>query len=164
MNSLQRLRVQGIVLMVVGAVLLALNLSGYRFHEFWPLIFIGLGIYFIVLFLTDRSNYGVLMPASIMTVIGIMFQYASLEGWWTMRTIWPFFLIGPGLGFFLMYWFGKKESGLLIPGYILTGLGIVFLLIASEGWYLWPALLIIAGILMLLRHRKESTPPPPAGS
>lgn len=164
MIPVQRLRTQGIVLIIVGIVLLVLNISGYGFHEFWPVLFIGLGLYFVVLFLTDRSNYGLLMPASILTIMGIMFQYAAIEGWWSMRMLWPFFLIGPGLGFFLMYWFGKKESGLLIPGYILTGIGIVFLLISSEGWYLWPILLIIAGILMLLRHRKDSMPPPIAGS
>ena len=160
MTSALRHRVQGITLIVIGIILLAMNLSGYRLHEFWPLLFIALGLYFVVLFLTDRSNVGLLMPASILIVIGIMFQYAETEGWWTMGMLWPFFLIGPGLGFFLMYWFGKREGGLLIPGYILTGLGVIFLLITFEGWYLWPVLLILAGLLVLLRHRKDSAAPP----
>ena len=164
MTPLQRSRFQGIGLILLGALLLFLNTSDLRFRDLWPLVLIGIGLYFIVLFLSDRSNYGVLMPASVLLVMGGMFQYCALEGWWMMQMLWPFFLIGPGLRFLLMYAFGKKEAGLLIPGYILTGLGVLFMLIFAEGWYLWPLLLVAAGVLILLHRRSGPTTPPPAGS
>ena len=163
MTSIQQTRVQGLTLIVLGAVFLVFNLSSLSLRDLWPAFFLALGLYFVVLYVIDRQNYGVLMPASIFLVMGAMFQYCQVEGWWLMRELWPLFLIGPGLGFFLLYFFGKKESGLLIPAYILTGLGILFLLIESEGWYLWPLLLIAAGVILLVRRRKDQTPPASAG-
>ncbi len=159
----QRTRLHGIALVILGALFLIFNLSNLSLRDLWPVIFIALGLYFVVLFAIDRKDYGVLMPASIFLVMGAMFQYCQIEGWWMMRVLWPLFLVGPGLGFFLLYYFGKRESGLLIPGYILTGLGVLFILIESEGWYLWPILLIVAGAIMLLRRRSDPTPPPTAG-
>jgi len=164
MKTIQQSRLQGIILIILGVLFLALNLSDVRLREIWPLIFLGLGLYFVVLYISDRKNYGILMPASIFIVMGGLFLYCTIEGWHVMGMLWPFFLIGPGLGFFLMYFFGPREQGLLIPGYILTGLGILFLIIFAEGMYLWPVLLIALGIFMLLRRGSGSTTAPPSGS
>jgi len=164
MTTDKRTRIQGLALVVLGILFLAINLSNLNLRDLWPVFFLALGLYFIVLFLIDRKNYGVLMPASIFLFMGGAFQYCAIEGWWMMRSLWPVFLVGPGVGFFLLYAFGKKESGLLIPGYILTGIGVMFFLIESEGWYLWPLLLVAAGLIMLLRNRPAQTPPPPPGT
>ncbi len=163
MTPVQRLRFQGIALIALGILFLAINLSSLSLRDLWPVFFLALGLYFVFMFAIDRTNYGVLMPAAIFLVMGGTFQYCAIEGWWMMRVLWPLFIIGPGLGFFLLYFFGKKESGLLVPAYILTGLGVLFILIESEGWYLWPLLLVAGGIIMLLRHRPVQTPPPSAG-
>lgn len=160
MKTVQQFRLQGIVLIIIGILFLALNLSNIRLREIWPIFFLGLGLYFVFLHISDRTNYGVLMPASIFIVMGGIFLYCTIEGWYAMGMLWPFFLIGPGLGFFLMYFFGKKEQGLLIPGYILTGLGVFFLIVFAEGMYLWPILLIALGVFLLLRRGSEPTPPP----
>jgi hypothetical protein len=164
MTTVQQSRLQGIVLIVLGILFLALNMSTIRLREIWPVFFVLLGLYFVLLFISDRKNYGVLMPASVFIVMGGLFLYCTIEGWYAMGMLWPFFLIGPGLGFFLMYFFGKKEQGLLVPGYILTGLGVLFLFIFAEGMYLWPLLLIALGIFMLVRRGSGSTPAPPASS
>ncbi len=146
-------RLHGVVLIIIGLLLLVFNLTDLRWNEAWPVVFLALGCYFIVIFLADRNAYGVLMPASIFLFMGGIFLYSSLHGWYNMGTLWPFFLIGPGVGFFLMYLFGKKEKGLLIPGYILTGLGVLFLLAFAEWVYLWPLALIALGLFFLLRPR-----------
>jgi hypothetical protein len=161
MTTTQQSRLQGFVLVILGILFLVLNLSTVRLREVWPLLFILLGLYFVILFISDRKNYGVLMPASIFIVMGGLFLYCTIEGWYTMGMLWPLFLIGPGLGFFLMYFFGKKEPGLLIPGYILTGLGVLFLIVFAEGLYLWPVLLIALGVLLLVQRGSGSKPEPP---
>jgi len=164
MQRIQQSRLQGIVLIILGILFLALNLSDIRLREIWPLFFVALGLYFVFLYIVDRKNYGVLMPASVFVTMGGAFLYCTMEGWHAMAMVWPLFLIGPGVGFFLLYFFGTKEQGLLIPGYILTGLGVLFLIIFAEGLYLWPILLIAAGVLMLLQRGSRSTPAPPPGT
>jgi hypothetical protein len=84
-----------------------------------------------------------------------------------MERLWPFFVMAPGLGFVMMYLFGKRERGLLIPAGILTGLGLIFLLNVNESEYLWPGVLILAGVLFLIKWKKErpegTTPDTPQG-
>ncbi len=67
-----------------------------------------------------------------------------------MRTLWPFFILAPGLGFVLMYLLGPKEQGLLIPGGILLAVGAFFLFGRTNLDYLWPFLLIAAGVSVLV--------------
>jgi len=72
-----------------------------------------------------------------------------------MEELWPYFMIGPGLGFLLMYIFGQRETALLIPGGILLGLGILFLLGEGTARFFWPILLIVIGFWLLLRGRQK---------
>ena len=113
------------------------------------------GVAFIVMFFRERTNYGLLMPGTILTVIGLLFFACTMNGWDQMQHLWPLFIMAPGLGFVMMYMFGKQERGLLIPAGILIGLGLIFLLEATESEYLWPIVLILAGLLFLVRWKKE---------
>jgi hypothetical protein len=83
-----------------------------------------------------------------------MFFYCVFEGWYMMRDIWPLFIVAPGFGFLLMYLFGKKEQGLLIPGGILTAVGLFFLVGTTEYDYLWPIVLIAVGIALLINAKR----------
>ena len=73
-----------------------------------------------------------------------------------MTYLWPVFIIGPGIGFFLMYLLGPKEKGMLIPASILTGLGILFMLSKSGIMRYWPILLIVLGIVLIVRYQMKS--------
>ena len=154
MASTKRPLLPGIILIVLGIVFLLPNVTDLRTRELWPIFVLGTGIVFFIAFLNDRSRYGLLMPASILTVIGLMFLYCVFEGWYMMQNIWPFFIIAPGLGFLLMYFFSKKEQGLLIPGGILSALGLFSLVGTTEYDYLWPILLIAAGIALLFDAKR----------
>lgn len=153
MTSSQKPLLPGIILIILGIVFLLPRFLDIRMVHLWPLFVLGAGIAFFVAAFSSRSNYGMLMPASILTVFGLMFLYSSIEGWHAMRSLWPLFLVGPGLGFVLMYLFGKREQGLLVPGGILLGLGVFFLLGTTEYDYLWPLLLIAVGALLLFSSR-----------
>jgi len=93
-----------------------------------------------------------LMPGSIFLVIGLLFFYLSVFGWWHMEDLWPVFILAPAVGFLAMYFGGSRDKGLLVPAGILGGLGLVFFFISAGmgGW--WPILMIIAGCIILARH------------
>jgi len=150
----------GVLLIAVGAIFLAVNLFGIGWRTLWPmLLFAGSAVCFVI-FLTDRRNIGLLMPATILLVCGALFQYCTLTGWWRMSELWPTFILGPGLGFLMMYLFGNRESGLLIPACILICLSAVFFVAFGPFRYYsryWPVLLIIAGLFLLLRRKKPPT-------
>lgn len=150
----------GVLLVIIGAVFLAVNLLGIGWRTLWPLLFFAGAAVSFVIFLADRRNYGLLMPATILLIYGALFQYCALTGWWRMSELWPAFILGPGLGLFMMYCFGKRENGLLIPAFILIGLAAVFFVafgpFRSYSRY-WPILLIAAGALLLLRRKKLQT-------
>lgn len=152
--------VLGGALIVLGLMFLTVNFSEYGWDTFWPLFLIAGGLTFLAVYLSDRRNYGFLMPATILIVYGILFLCCSLSDWEYMELWWPTFILGPGLGLLAMYFGGKRETGLLVPASILLGLASIFYVVFGplqtyERY--WPVLLILAGIALLLR-RRESAP------
>ncbi|MCG3120748.1 MAG: hypothetical protein ALAOOOJD_03588 [bacterium] len=147
----------GTILIISGAIFLAVNLLGLGWQTLWPLLFFAGAAVNLVIFFSDRRNYGVLMPAVILLLYGALFQFCTLKGWWHMSELWPTFILGPGLGLLLMYLFGKREQGLLIPAFILIGLAVIFFVafgpLRDFGRY-WPVLLIVAGLFLLSRRHK----------
>lgn len=147
----------GVLLIVCGALFLAANFLEVGWRDFWPALFFAGAAINIAIFIGDRGNYGVLMPATILLIYGVLFQYCVLAGWWRMSELWPTFVLGPGVGLLMMYLFGKRESGLLIPAFILIGLSAVFFVafgpLRHYSRY-WPVVLIIIGVLLLLKRQK----------
>ena len=146
----------GGALILFGLVLLAANFSNYGMEELWPMFIIAGGLMFAFGFVSDRRNYGLLMPATILLLYGLLFQFCALTNWDRMEQLWPTFILGPGLGLLAMYLWGKREAGLLIPASILIGMATIFFFAFGpfqEYARYWPVLLILAGIAMLLRRR-----------
>jgi len=151
-----RHRGPGILLIVLGIALLVGNLGYFSLLDFWPILIVLAGILFFIQWLTDRENYGLLMPTTIMITTGILFLYCQLYGWYQMKDLWPIFIMAPGAGFMLMYLLGEQETGLLIPGGIMLTVGILFLSANDWAWRWWPAVLIVVGVLILLRPPKPT--------
>lgn len=150
--------VPGLIMITLGIIFLLNNFGAIDFdwEDFWAYIVLLIGVIFWIGFLADRSKYGLIMPGTIFLVVGIMFVYCSRYGWEKMEYIWPFFLIAPALGMFGMYLLGKHDRGILIPAFILTGLGVIFLL-QSYSWlrFFWPIALIAIGASMLIRKKEK---------
>ena len=113
------------------------------------------GVGFWIGYVQDKKNHGLLMPGTILIIYGVMFYYCSMEGWYYMTYLWPVFIIGPGIGFFMMFIFGQKEKGLLVPASILTGIGILFMLSKTGVIRYWPVLLIVLGIVIIVRYQTK---------
>lgn len=152
--------VLGVLFIVIGATFLAVNLLGIGWRSLWPLLFFAGAAINFVIFLSDRRNLGVLMPTTILLIYGALFQYCALEGWWRMSELWPTFILGPGVGLLMMYLFGKRESGLLIPAFILIGLSAIFFVAFGpfrDYSRYWPVLLILLGLFLLLKRQRVQT-------
>lgn len=151
----------GVGLVILGILFLSENIGfiSFDFQNVWPVFVILAGAGFWVGYFQDRKNYGLLMPATILVVYGLLFLYCSLEGWYLMSHWWPVFILGPGIGFFMMYLLGEKEKGMLVPAFILCGIAILFMISHSGFWRYWPVALIIIGLILIFRNRnkKEST-------
>lgn len=140
----------GVLLIVLGGIFLAGNLSPMGMETLWPIFPLAIGLAFIVGYFKNRNNYGLLMPGSILIVVGLLFFYCNFFGWWHMEDAWPIFIMAPAVGFIAMYYGGPREDGLLVPATILFGLGLIFFLVNSGFGDYWPVLLIIAGGAMIL--------------
>ena len=143
--------VWGIILIVIGFLFLGNNLGwfSFGFEDLWPSLIILGGVFFWFGWLTNRKEFGLLMPGSILIVYGAMFQYSALNGWYYMDVLWPGFLLGPGLGFLFMYLLGNRERGLLFPASILIVLAAIFWV----GENSWPLVLIVLGLFLLFKNR-----------
>lgn len=147
--------ITGVALITIGIIFLLPNFTELTLRELWPVLMLGPGILFFVSYISDKRNYGLLMPGSVLTTYGLLFFFCTIFGWYWMRELWPFYLIGPGIGFFLMYYLGKKETALLVPGAILSLIGVIFLLDSTDYGHLWPLAIIIAGVLLILKSRRK---------
>lgn len=150
--------VLGALLVTAGILFLLSNLGFMHFdwNLLWPLALLIPGIYLHFAFFTgiDR-NPGILVPAGILTTYGVIFYANVIFGWQLMTTLWPLFLLGVAIGLFELYMFGNRDKGLLIPIFILGGIGGSALLrnfvMFDLKTYLVPALLIILGLLVIFR-------------
>lgn len=76
----------------------------------------------------------------------------------SIGTLWPLFILVPGLIFESSYFLSKRNPGLLVPGGILTTVGIIFLVFTMVGHftirYTWPLFImsVAIGLFQLYLH------------
>jgi len=154
----------GIFLIAIGILFLIGNISQVGMEILWPAFPLAVGLAFLFRYFSEKTNFGLLMPASILIVISMLFLYCTIFGWWHMESLWPIFIIAPGIGFIAMYFGGQKDNSLLVPAFILFGIGIIFLFISSGLRDFWPIFLILAGILIIafqfISDKKKKEKPP----
>jgi hypothetical protein len=93
----------------------------------------------------------------ILLVIGGILLYNNIfhTNLLSMAYMWPMFVLGPGLVFEFNYFTTKKAPGLLVPGGILTSLGLLFFFETFTHWRFsdvtWPfyPLAVAVGLFQL---------------
>ena len=96
---------------------------------------------------SKRSKPGVvlgliLICIGLVLLIGFFFNVSFIS----MSYLWPLFVLVPGLLFESAYFSEKKAPGFLIPGGILTTIGLLFFFEIITGWsfsaYTWPVYIL----------------------
>jgi hypothetical protein len=161
--------VVGAVLICMGALALFEKLfNGSRFWGMlWPLIIIGFGLMFFVgMFLTNKSNAWLAIPGSIIVANGLMLFLQNLTGnWETWSYSWTVILMSVGAGIFIMgAWQGnesRRKAGLRvfeIGAILFVVFGAFFEMLFSLGapaslrGYIFPIGLILLGLYIVIRR------------
>lgn len=147
----------GILFIIAGLffLLAKMNLFPFSIADLWPLFILIPGIAFNLFGFLNRTP-GLHVPGGILTTIGLLFLFTELFGYGWMEHLWPIFIIAPGVGLLELYLFGERESGLLIPVFILFTIGGTFLfftLFSTFIPYLVALLLILLGLYMIFGNR-----------
>jgi len=160
-NGKSRPVVPGLILIVIGFLFLLSNFGVLDFDwgNLWTWLVVLIGAIFWLGFLFDRSKDGLIMPGTVLLVVGIVFNVSARHDWALLEDLWPFFILAPALGFYLMYLLGKRDRGVLVPAIVLTIIGLVFLMSTSSVLsYLGPIIMIGIGVLILLARGKDKEP------
>jgi hypothetical protein len=154
--------VAGLVLIVVGAVLLAVRfvpgLQGFGFH--WPLMIIGIGLFLFLLGLATKTP-GLAIPACIVGGIGGLLYWQVITGrWGSWSYAWALIPGFVGVGMIVAGLLESKEK----RGELFRGGGMLVLisliLFAIFGSFLggffglgqyWPLLLVLLGLVLLVQ-------------
>lgn len=108
----------------------------------------------------SRSLFG-----TILIIFGILIFVNSIYDWhlFNIEQIWPAFILIPGLLFEFAFFINRRNPGLLVPGGILTVIGMLFFFETFTFWYFseytWPIypLAVAFGLFQLYlfsgRHR-----------
>lgn len=129
MNSQRTNFLIGGLLLIAGILLLLLNYGviGPFGEVVWSLLFVGGGVIFIAVYLSNRAQWWPIIPG--MTLIGlgaiIFFSSTAIEGDWV-----PALLFGAIAFAFLIIYLSKPAENwwALIPAGVLASLGVPFLL------------------------------------
>lgn len=115
-------------------------------------LLLGIAMAFWVIYIQDRSAWWPVIPAGILTWLGILIALSALiPGEIFAGT----FLIGIGLTFILIYFLqdrDQRQNWMFYPGGILIGIGLILIAASTTTWLiLLPAGLILAGAILIYR-------------
>lgn len=126
----------GIFLIAIGVILLVdktLNIGIFDSINLWPFFILIPGLIFELSYFISGRNPGLLVPGGILTTIGLLFFFETFTNWNFSQYTWPVYPLSVSLGLFQLYLFGGRESGLLIPVFILGAVSIIaFISIVSS--------------------------------
>lgn len=155
--------VTGFILIAVGLFFL-LNTFGvinYAWGTLWPMfLFIPALAFHAAFFLSGakKRNAGLLVPGGILLVLSLLFFFEMATSWRFAGDTWPFYLFAVAFGLFELWLFGGRQAGLLIPVFILTGVGSVFFfenLLSYPIFNMWPVILIVVGLVVIFGNKNN---------
>ncbi|MFL7791223.1 MAG: hypothetical protein AB8I69_03710 [Anaerolineae bacterium] len=114
-----------------------------------PFILSIIALPFLVVFLYNRGNWWALIPAYVLLVIGVMVALIDLQVLSDLL-IPAYVLLAIALPFFVVFVRNPKHWWALIPGGILTIIGLSFLLATAAVQVVGAAALIIVGVVILV--------------
>jgi hypothetical protein len=125
-------------------------------NDAWVALYVlsSVGLPFLVVYLINRENWWALIPAYVMFVIGIMVTLIDTNIL-TDLAIPAYIMFAIAIPFLFVYLTNREHWWALIPGGIMTVMGIGFFAGTDLAKYVIPPVLILAGILVLYRSLKS---------
>jgi len=145
----------GAILVIIGILTISGNLEKFTswvMNLTWPMMFIAVAFFFFLSYLSRRPfGAGYLVPAGIFFTLGVAFLLGEIL---TYRLVWPLFIASPAVGLLLLYLFGSRSPGLLVPiGILFTVAGTCFLSSLFNLWVvLWPGFIIAPAVGLFLLY------------
>ena len=156
-RGLGALFIPGMLVLTIGGMLLFGSLfdAWGVWATFWPMILISLATGFLFAAAYTRIS-GMLIPAIILGLNGLVFQFCALTGlweWWSV--LWAIEPLSVGLALLAVGMLGR-QSGLITAGLIVSGIGaggfLLMITILGDWWPLrlvGPTFIILAGLALL---------------
>ena len=155
-RGLKALFIPGMPILMIGALLLWGSVfNGWGiWATLWPMLVLALafGFFLAGLFM---HNIWLMIPAIIIGMNGLVFQFCAITGWWeAWSVLWTIEPLSVGLA--LLVTSSGHRRGLLTAGMILVGIagaGFTLMSMLLSGWVsiLGSAILITTGVVLLLR-------------
>lgn len=150
--------IMGAVLVILGILAIFgdfgfLNFS-WIFRLTWPTIIIMVSFFFFLGYFTKRPHgAGFLVPAGILFTIGSTLLIGEMFPF-LYDYIWPAFIAAPAVGLLLLYLFGDRSPGLLVPIGILMTITATCLLsqILNLWGVLWPGFIMAPAVGLFLLY------------
>lgn len=143
----------GVVLAIVGLYLLLPRLGMKSADNLWPIFIFIPGFNFLQQYWRKknrRENAGLLTTGVLAVGISLFFLYLNFTDINDIDTLWPVFPIIIGFALLIAYLGGgKEEKKMLIPGVVMGGVGVFFLLAAKSESLIWPIVLTAFGALLI---------------
>lgn len=147
----------GAVLVIFGILAIFgdigfLNFS-WIFNLTWPTIIIMISLFFFLGYFSKRPHgAGMLVPAGILLTVGVTIFIGEMFSSYDL--IWPAFIASPAVGLMLLYLFGERSPGLLVPiGILMTITATCFFSELLNLWgVLWPGFIMSPAVGLFLLY------------
>ncbi len=136
--------------------LIELNILRGEFVAFFVLTAVALPFLFV--YRRDSLHWWALIPAYVLLAVGGMVLLIE-RGILIDFLIPAYIMFAIAIPFFVVYGRNSQHWWALIPGGIMTVMGLSFLLAEEMVGYVVPAMLILVGIWILVRQRVRDEPP-----
>ena len=148
------------VLWAVALMVALITLNVLRDEFIATYVLATIALPFLVAFLHDRSQWGLLVPAYVLLAVGVMIGLIG-RGVLSDLLIPSYVLFAIAIPFFVVYARDPKQWWPLIPGGIMAVIGLIFLIAEAAVQYVAPAVLVLVGVWILVRQftRREPTEP-----
>lgn len=148
--------VMGAILVIIGILMIFGNIGfldmSWVFRLTWPMIIIALSFLFFLGYFAKRPyGVGMLVPAGILLTVGVTFLLGET---FSYDLIWPGFIAAPAVGLLLLYVFGERSPGILVPiGVLLTVAGVCSFASLFNAWDIaWPGFIMAPAVGLFLLY------------
>ena len=137
--------IAGLMLVAIAALILASDLIGdvvarvavpEQLVEYWPLLLIGLSLFFIVPAAVGsqhrRLRAGMVIPGALLIIVGSALLYTSLnDRWGAWTSLWTTIPFGLGMGMYAAGWIADAPAFKWIGAALAAGAAVAYLALAT---------------------------------